>query len=76
MLRHIPRPPTTSIDLPAVVQLTPNAGDLVLYHGGGTVHGVAGWRGVQERRAVLKSVSPATQPLDARLPHIKMMPAL
>ena len=33
MRHHMPRPPTTSIDLPAVQELHPKAGDIVFYHG-------------------------------------------
>ena len=62
-MRHpIPRPPTLSIDLPAVKHLTQKAGDIVFYHGGSTVHGVMGWRAPAERRAVLKSAGPASYP--------------
>ena len=56
----IPRPPTTSIDLPAVKHLTSPAGSIVFYEGGATVHGVMGWRGTRERRMVLQSAGPRT----------------
>ena len=62
-MRHpIPRPPTLSIDLPAVKHLAQKAGSIVFYHGGSTVHGVMGWRASAERRAVLKSAGPASYP--------------
>jgi hypothetical protein len=58
----IPRPPTLSIDLPAVKHLRQRAGDIVFYHGGSTTHGVMRWAGAQERRAVLKSAGPRSYP--------------
>ena len=70
MRRHMPRPPTTSIELPAVQHLLPKAGDIVFYHGS---HGVLGWRGVQERRQVLKSSHHAQHPADYRKPYVQAM---
>ena len=62
----IPRPPTLSIDLPAVKHLSQRAGDIVFYHGGSTTHGVMRWAGVQERRAVLKSAGPRSYPFSGQ----------
>ena len=67
MRYSIPRPPITSIDLPAVHHLLPRAGDIVFYSG---AHGVLGWRGRHERRQVLKSSHNAQHPLDNRVPHV------
>ena len=62
-MRHpIPRPPTLSIDLPAVKHLTQRAGDIVFYNGGSTTHGVMSWKGAEERRSVLKSAGPRSYP--------------
>ena len=71
MRERIPWPPTVSIDMPSVKQLTPKAGSITFYHGGGTSHGVMGWEGEQERRAVLKVAIPtAIRMQDVRLAHI------
>ena len=56
----IPRPPTTSIDLPAVKHFASPAGSIVFYEGGAATHGVMGWRGARERRQVLQSAGPRT----------------
>ena len=71
----LPRPPTTAIDLPAVKHMTPNAGDIIFYHGGGTVHGVKAWKDAQERRAVLKTAIPVSSMQDMRLAHINAVSA-
>jgi hypothetical protein len=60
MKAPIPRPPTTSIDLPAVRHLASPAGSIVFYEGGAATHGVMGWRGARERRQVLQSAGPRT----------------
>ena len=57
----------SSIDLPAVQHLLPQAGDIVFYH---VAHGVLGWRGAQERRQVLKASTHPQAPQDYRVPHI------
>ena len=68
MRYHMPRPPVTSIELAAVQQLLPRAGDIVFYHGS---HGVLAWRGAHERRQVLKSSHHRHHPGDYRISHVR-----
>eukprot|EP01047_Picozoa_sp_COSAG01_P138185 COSAG01_NODE_68792_length_263_cov_0.628049_1_plen_64_part_01 len=57
MGRPIPLPPTESCDLPQVKHINFKAGDVVVYMGGQTTHGVKAWRAGHERRFVATKVS-------------------
>jgi ectoine hydroxylase-related dioxygenase (phytanoyl-CoA dioxygenase family) len=52
MMYPVPRPTHTSMDLGAVKHLEVEAGSVVIYFNT-LAHGVWGWRGVRERRAVM-----------------------
>ena len=57
MRRPIPLPPTQSCDLPQVRHINFKAGDVIIYMGGQTTHGVKAWRADHERRFVATKVS-------------------
>ena len=67
MGRPIPLPPTESCDLPQVKHINFKAGDVVVYMGGQTTHGVKAWRAEHERRFVATKVSLPPRAAAARL---------
>ena len=58
----LPMPPSLSCDLPQVKHIELKAGDVVIYMGGETTHGVKAWRAEYERRFVATKVSLPMEP--------------
>ena len=65
-LYPIPRPKHTSMDLALVRHLEPTAGSVVMYYAG-TAHGVWGWTGKTERRAVMSKAFTRLHPDRSKL---------
>jgi hypothetical protein len=66
MLWPVPRPKHTSMDLGAVRHLECSAGSVVIYFNQ-TAHGVWGWRGKTERRAVMSKAFNRLHPSPSKL---------
>ena len=66
MLYPLPRPKHTAIDLGLVRHLEPKAGSVVTYFAS-TAHGVQGWTGKTERRAVMSKAFTRLYPSSSKL---------